>query len=129
MMNAKWMIAVASLAIPVAVAQTAAPAAPEKEKTAPAKSAPAKAAPQGEESKISQPANTATKGKAPAAPVKLTPEQQKMQDNTGTGKREAGTYHKKTAEEKMKDKEDAKKKRTGVTPEEQQKQLKQSPGN
>src|SRR4029079_6074537 len=108
-------IVIASLAIPVAVAQTAAPAAP--------------AAPQGEESKISQPANTATKGKAPAAPVKLTPEQQKVQDNSASGKREVGTYTKKTPEQIAKDKEDAKKKRTGVTPEEQAKQLKQSPGN
>jgi hypothetical protein len=113
-MHARLMIVIASLAIPVAVAQTAAPAAP---------------APQGEESKISQPANTATKGKAPAAPVKMTPEQQKVLENTGSGKREVGTYKKKTPEQIAKDKEDAKTKRTGVTPEEQAKQLKQSPGN
>jgi hypothetical protein len=110
-MNAKWMIAIASLSIPFAIAQNPAPAAP-----------------QGEESKLSQPAETATKGKAPAKPVKMTPEQQKMLENTGSGKREIGTYQKKTGEQKVKDAADAKTKRTGITPEDQEKQKKSLPG-
>jgi hypothetical protein len=110
-MNAKWMIAVASLAIPAAVAQTTAPDVPKSE-----------------ESKISEPAETSTKGKAPAAPVKLTPEQEKIQKNSATGNRDVGTYKKKTEEEKLKDAADAKAKRTGVSPEDQEKQKKSTPG-
>ena len=112
--KATWMIALATLAVPVAIAQTA----------------PSKAAPAGEEAKISQPAETSTRGQ-PAAKksVPVSAEQQKINERTGNETRETGTYKKKSPQEKAAAKADKKAKRTGVSKEEQEKQLKASPGN
>jgi hypothetical protein len=102
--KAVWMIAVAVLASPLALAQD-------------------KKAPVGEEEKMSQPADTATKGKPKQQ--KLTPEQEKKLKMTGSENRSLPAPAKMTPEEK---KADIKAKRTGVTPEEEEKQKKASPG-
>jgi hypothetical protein len=102
-----WMIAVAALASPFAFAQ---------DKKAPSV---------GEEEKISQPADTSTKGKPKAKPTKLTPEQEKKLQMTGSENRSIPAPPKMTPEQKQ---ADIKAKRKGVTPEEEQKQQKASPG-
>lgn len=106
----------AAVAMPIAMAQTTASQATP---------------PTGEESKISQPAKTSTKGEAKttkAKAQKVSPEQAKIQERTANETRDVGTFKKKTEAEKQAAAADKKAKRTGVTPEEQAKQAKQSPG-
>jgi hypothetical protein len=104
--KAIWMIAVASLAMPIALqAQTTAPKA--------------------EEDKVSEPAKTSSKKDKAAKPAKMTPEQEKKVQMTGSEDRKLAPPKKMTKEEKQ---ADIKAKRTGVTPKEEAEQAKKLPG-